>query len=90
VRSNAGLWYESNSTHMMRPAWRLVNWQTGPQVNFNDVIRLNFDRQGDITTNMAYLQNTNKLLDDRLKLTYGAKYLNVGAKFHSNGNTLHA
>ena len=86
----AGLWYESNSTHMMRPAWRLVNWQTGPQVNFDDVIRLNFDRQADITTNMAYVQNTNKLLDDRLKLTYGAKYLNVGAKFHSNGNTLNA
>jgi iron complex outermembrane recepter protein len=86
----AGLWYESNSTHMMRPAWRLVNWQTGPQVDFNDVIRLNFDRQGDITTSMAYVQNTNKLLDDRLKLTYGAKYLNVGAKFHSNGNTLNA
>ncbi|MEP6729885.1 MAG: TonB-dependent receptor [bacterium] len=86
----AGVWYESNSTHMMRPAWRLVNWQTGPEVDFNNVIRLNFDRQGDITTTMAYVQNTNTLLDDRLKLTYGGKYLNVDAKFHSNGNTLNA
>lgn len=86
----AGLWYESNSTHMMRPAWRLTNWQTGPQVDFNDVIRLNFDRQADITTNMLYVQNTNSLLDSRLKVTYGAKYLNVDANFHSNGNTLNA
>jgi iron complex outermembrane receptor protein len=86
----AGVWYESNSTHMKRPAWRLTNWQVGPEVDFNNVIRLNFDRQGDITTNMAYVQNTNSLLADRLKVTYGAKYLNVDAKFHSNGNTLGA
>jgi iron complex outermembrane receptor protein len=86
----AGLWYESNSTTIRRPAWRLVDWQTGPDVNFNNVIRLNFDRTGDITTTMAYVQNTNRLLDDRLKLTYGAKYLNVDAQFHSNGNTLSA
>jgi iron complex outermembrane receptor protein len=39
---------------------------------------------------MAYVQNTNRLLDERLKLTYGAKYLNVDAKFHSNGNTMNA
>ncbi|MGE5732237.1 MAG: TonB-dependent receptor [Gemmatimonas sp.] len=86
----AGVWYEGNTTHMKRPAWRLVDWQAGPQVDFNDVIRLNFDRQADITTSMAYVQNTNTLLDERLKVTYGAKYLNVDAKFHSNGNTLNA
>ncbi|MEP6619635.1 MAG: TonB-dependent receptor, partial [bacterium] len=86
----AGVWYESNATHMKRPAWRLVDWQAGPAVDFNNVIRLNFDRQGDLTTNMAYAQNTNTLLDSRLKLTYGAKYLSVDASFHSNGNTLNA
>jgi iron complex outermembrane receptor protein len=86
----AGVWYESNATHMKRPAWRLVNWQTGPEVDFNNVIRLNFDRQADITTSMLYVQNTNTLADDRLKVTYGAKYLNVDASFHSNGNTLNA
>jgi iron complex outermembrane receptor protein len=86
----AGLWYEGNTTTIRRPAWRLVNWQTGPEVDFSNLIRLNFDRTGDITTSMAYVQNTNHLLDDRLKLTYGAKYLNVDAKFHSNGNTLNA
>lgn len=85
-----GVWYESNGTHIRRPAWRLFNWQTGPDVNFGNLIRLNFDRNGDITTTMAYVQNTNRLLDDRLKLTYGAKYLNVDASFHSNGNTLNA
>jgi iron complex outermembrane recepter protein len=86
----AGLWYESNETHMKRPAWRLVNWQTGPEVDFNNVIRLNFDRQAHINTSMLYVQNTNTLLDDRLKVTYGTKYLNVDASFHSNGNTLNA
>ena len=39
---------------------------------------------------MAYVQNTNSLAEGRLKVTYGAKYLNVDAKFHSNGNTLNA
>jgi iron complex outermembrane receptor protein len=39
---------------------------------------------------MLYVQNTNMLADDRLKLIYGAKYLNVDAAFHSNGNTLNA
>lgn len=86
----AGLWYEGNTTTIRRPAWRLVNWQTGPEVDFNNVLRLNFDRTGDIATTMAYVQNTNRLLDDRLKLSYGAKYLSVDSKFHSNGNTLNA
>lgn len=86
----AGGWYESNSTHMKRPSWRLVDWQAGPEVNFDDVIRLNFDRQAKITTQMLYVQNTNSLFADRLKVTYGAKYLNVEAKFHSYGNTLNA
>lgn len=86
----AGGWYESNTTHIRRPAWRLMDYQAGPEVNFGNVIRLNFDRTGDITTSMVYLQNTNRLLDDRLKVTYGAKYLSVDAAFHSNGNTLNA
>ena len=86
----AGLWYEGNTTTIRRPAWRLVDWQAGPAVNFGNVIRLNFDRTGDITTTMGYVQNTNLLFDERLKLTYGAKYLNVDAAFHSNGNTLNA
>ncbi|MEO6526838.1 MAG: TonB-dependent receptor [Gemmatimonadaceae bacterium] len=86
----AGLWYESNSTHIRRPAWRLVSYQNGPEVNFGNVIRLNFDRTGDITTTVAYVQNTNHLLENRLKVTYGGKFLNVDANFHSNGNTLNA
>ena len=86
----AGLWYEDNATTIRRPAWRLTAWQQGPEVNFNNVIRLNFDRDASIKTTMAYVQNTNRLLDDRLKLTYGAKYLSVDANFHSNGNTLNA
>lgn len=85
-----GGWYEHNTTHIRRPAWRLVSYQTGPEVDFGNVIRLNFDRTGTINTSMVYAQNTNLLFDDRLKLTYGAKYLNVDAGFHSNGNTLNA
>ena len=86
----AGLWYEDNGTSIRRPAWRLTAWQSGPEVNFANLIRLNFDRNADIKTSMAYVQNTNLLIDDRLKLTYGAKYLSVDANFHSNGNTLSA
>ena len=86
----AGIWYEDNATTIRRPAWRLADYQAGPEVNFANLIRLNFDRNGKISTSMAYVQNTNTLLDNQLKLTYGAKYLNVDANYHSNGNTLNA
>ncbi len=86
----AGLWYESNTTNIRRQGWRLVNYATGPTVDFANTIRLFFDRTGEITTTMAYLQNTNRLVDGKLKLTYGAKFLNVGADFKSNGNTANA
>ena len=86
----AGLWYESNTTNIRRKGWGLVNFQTGPAVDFNNNIRLFFDRTGDITTTVMYAQNTNVLASKRLKLSYGAKYLNVQADFRSNGNTANA
>lgn len=86
----AGLWREGNTSNIRRPGWRLTDYRSGPSVNFGNVIRLFFDRTGEIATTMAYLQNTNRLADGRLKLTYGAKYLNVGAAFTSNGNTASA
>ncbi len=85
-----GLWYEGNTTNIRRMGWGLVNYQTGPTVDFNNNIRLFFDRTGKITTTMLYAQNTNVLAANRLKLTYGAKYVNVNADFHSNGNTANA
>lgn len=86
----AGLWLESNTTNIRRPGWRLTDYHTGPSVAFGNMIRLFFDRTGEIATTMAYLQNTNRLAGGRLKLTYGAKFLNVDADFKSNGNTANA
>lgn len=86
----AGLWYESNTTTIRRQGWGLLNYQTGPEVDFNNNIRLFFDRTGDIGTTMLYAQNSNAFVGDRLKLTYGAKYVNVNADFKSNGNTANA
>ena len=82
-----GGWYESNNTNIRRPRWRLVNYAAGPDVNYNDVLRLDFDRTGKIGTTVVYAQNTNRFFDDKLTATYGAKYLYVSADFHSNGNT---
>ena len=87
-RLEAGAWYESNETHIRRVAWRLKNYAAGPEVDFANVLRLFFDRTGDLTTTTAYLQNTSSLVDDRLKLTFGAKYLHIGADFKSNGLTI--
>ena len=87
-RIEAGAWYESNETHIRRVAWRLTDYNTGPDVNFANVLRLFFDRTGDLTTTTAYVQNTNSLMDDRLKVTYGVKYLHIGAKFRNNGLTI--
>jgi iron complex outermembrane receptor protein len=83
----AGLWNEGNTTNNRRVGWRLKNYQAGPDVDFNNEIRLFYDRTADIKTTVLYVQNANVLVDGRLKLTYGAKYLNVTADFRSNGNT---
>ena len=84
----AGVWLESNSSTIRRVGWRLQNYAAGPTVDFNNVLRLFFDRTGDLTSTMAYVQNTNKLADDKLTLTYGAKFLHVGADFSNNGKTI--
>ena len=87
-RLEAGAWYENNETHIRRVAWRLKNFATGPEVDFANVLRLFFDRTGELTTTTAYLQNTSSLLDNRLKVSYGAKYLHIDAKFRNNGLTI--
>lgn len=87
-RLEGGLWYENNQTNIRRVAWRLEDYAAGPDVDFANVLRLFFDRTGDLTTTTFYLQNTNSLLDDRLKLTYGAKYLHIDAEFKNNGKTI--
>lgn len=83
----AGLWMESNEVTIRRPRWRLASYQSGPAVNFNNVLRLDFDRTGEMSTMLFHARNTNRLMDDRLTLSYGVKYLHVGADFRSNGNT---
>jgi len=82
-----GGWYETNESSNRRPRWRMKNYQQGPEVDFNNVLRLDYDRTADVTTNLVYVQNTSRLLDRKLTLTYGAKYLVVNADFTNNGNT---
>lgn len=79
-----GAWFERNESTIRRLGWRLRDYQSSPDVNFNNVLRLFFDRTGDFSTRTIYAQNTNRMLDDRLKLTYGAKYLYIGADFINN------
>ena len=83
----AGTWLESNTTRIRRPRWALVDYATSPAVDFSRPIRLDFDRTGDLGTSLVYAQNTTRAFDGRLSVTYGVKYLYVGADFHSNGNT---
>jgi iron complex outermembrane recepter protein len=85
-RLEGGVWYENNTARIRRVAWRLQNYAASPVVDFSNVIRLFFDRTGEFTSTVAYLQNTSTF--DRLTLTYGAKYLHVDADFHSNGKTI--
>lgn len=82
-----GIWLESNEVNLRRPRWGLVNYAAGPEVNYRNVLRLDFDRSGEMKTVLLYAQNTNRFLEDRLRLTYGLKYLHVDAQFRSNGNT---
>ncbi len=82
-----GGWYEMNESSNRRPRWRLKNYQAGPEVDFANVLRLDYDRTADVTTTQFHVQNTNRLLDDRLSVSYGAKVLTVNADFTNNGNT---
>ncbi len=68
-------------------AWRLRDYTSSPDVDFNNVRRLFFDRTGKLNTRTLYAQNTTTLADERLKLTYGAKYLYIDADFENIGNT---
>jgi iron complex outermembrane receptor protein len=84
----AGLWVERNDSRIRRVGWRLANYASGPTVNFDNVLRLFFDRTGVLTNTMAYVQNTTSLARDRVRLTYGAKLLRIGADFRNNGATI--
>jgi iron complex outermembrane recepter protein len=83
-----GSWVERNESNIRRVAWRLENFDAGPTVDFNDVLALFFDRTGTYTTSTFYAQNTNTLLAQKLKVTYGAKYLYIDADFRNNGKTI--
>jgi iron complex outermembrane receptor protein len=82
------LWCPTTNFHVAVDRVRLEDYAAGPDVDFSNVLRLFFDRTGNLTTTTFYLQNTNSLIDDRLKLTYGAKYLHIGAEFRNNGKTI--
>ena len=86
-RLEAGVWLESNSSSIRRPRWRLKDYQRDGTVDFTNVLRLDFDRTGDIGTQLAYLQNTSSFSGEKVRLTYGVKLLHVGADFTNNGNT---
>jgi len=83
-----GGWYERNESNIRRVGWRLTNFASGPAVDFDNVLRLFFDRTGTYNTTLGYVQNTNRLLDGRLKLSYGFKAMNIGAEFNNNGRTI--
>jgi iron complex outermembrane receptor protein len=82
-----GGWSEHNESSNRRPRWRMKSYALGPQVDWLNVLRLDYDRTGIIRTTTVYAQNTSRLLDDRLAVTYGAKTLQVNADFRNNGNT---
>jgi len=82
-----GGWLERNEANIRRVAWRLEDYAAGPAVDFDNVLALFFDRTGEIGNRTLYAQNTNALLDDRLRLSYGVKYLYIDADFTNNGKT---
>ena len=83
-----GGWYEQNESTIRRVGWGLQNYVAGPAVNFDNVLRLFFDRTGSYSTALGFVQNTNRLLGGRLKLNYGFKALDIRADFENNGRTI--
>ena len=82
-----GGWLEQNQANIRRLAWGLKNYSAGADVDFSNVLALFFDRTGNIGTRTLYAQNTNTFAADRLKLSYGLKYLYIDADFKNNGKT---
>lgn len=82
-----GGWLEQNEANITRKAWRLKDYAASPVVDFNNVLAQFFDRTGDISTRTLYAQNTNTFAGERLKLSYGVKYLYISADFTNNGKT---
>jgi iron complex outermembrane receptor protein len=82
-----GTWLESNEANIRRVAWRLRDFASGPEVDFDNVLRLFFDRTGELFTRTVYAQNSNAVADNRLRVTYGVKYLSIDADFINNGQT---
>ncbi len=82
-----GGWLERNESNIRRVAWRLEDYNASPVVDFDNVLALFFDRTGAIGNRTLYAQNTNTLLDNRLRLSYGVKYLYIDADFTNNGKT---
>lgn len=82
-----GGWLEQNEANITRKAWRLKDYAASPVVDFSNVLAQFFDRTGDISTRTLYAQNTNTFAGERLKLSYGVKYLHISADFTNNGKT---
>ncbi|MBK6457914.1 MAG: TonB-dependent receptor [Gemmatimonadetes bacterium] len=82
-----GGWLEQNEANITRKAWRMKNYASSPVVDFSNVLAQFFDRTGDISTRTLYVQNTNTFAGERLKVSYGVKYLSIGADFTNNGKT---
>ena len=83
----SGVWLERNVADQRRPRFRLRDYATGPEIDFTNVLRLDFDRTARLTTTTAYLRHEVQALEGRLRINYGAKWLRLGAQFLNNGNT---
>ncbi len=83
-----GGWYEHNESTIRRVGWRLQDFTAGPTVDFSNVLRQFFDRTGTYNTTLGYVQNTNRLMNGRVKLNYGFKAVNIGADYANNGRTI--
>ena len=76
----AGLWLERNQYDNRRSLYKLYDWTTSPEVNFDNVKRL-FDRHFDTDTSQYFVQDTLNLLGGALRLTAGAKGMRVRSDF---------
>lgn len=83
-----GAWLETNTADQRRPRFRLQDWTVGPAIDFGTVLRLDFDRTARLTSTLFYAKHDLPLADGRVRLTYGAKWLRLGARFTNNGSTL--
>lgn len=81
-RLGAGFWVESRRFDRRRHAYELVDWRSGPAVDFGNVVATLMDRRYETLTRQLWLQDRYTPPGSAWTFSFGGKLLQVDNRFH--------